>query len=329
MSKAGGRSPGLDGPGCPREGPASALIGWIGIVPRAACAITVVTAAAVLVGWWLDVQTLKSVHPTFVTMKANTALAFLAAAASLWLHCRAGSRLWTRRLSRACASGVAVVGLLTFLEYALNRPLHIDQILFREGPGAVGTPHLGRMAITTAICFVLVGSALWLLDAKARRVRRIFSALVVLIALFGQLVVLGYVLGVGYLYGVGATTEVALHTALLFLVLSAGVLCARPELSGVELLTSAGAGGAMARRLILAAFGAPFVLGWVIVEGRKLGLYDSAFESSLLVIGCIVSAARSAVSPWPRCPVHDGVHDKDEGDRSDVVRARSGVARER
>ncbi|WP_437869626.1 sensor histidine kinase [Sorangium sp. So ce363] len=225
-------------------------------------------------------------------MKANTALAFLAAAASLWLHCRAGSSSWTRRLSRACAGGVAVVGLLTFLEYALNQPFHIDQILFREGPDAVGTPHLGRMAITTAICLLLLGSALWLLDVKARGVRRLFFAMVVPIALVGQLAVLGYVLGVGYLYGVGATTEMALHTALLFLVLSAGVLCARPELSGVELLMSAGAGGVMARRLILAAFGAPFVLGWVIVTGRKLGLYDSAFESSLLVVGCIVLIVR-------------------------------------
>lgn len=282
----------MDGLGCPHERLGSPLLGWIGIIPRVAGAITVVTAVAVLVGWWLDVQILKSVHPTFVTMKANTALAFLAAGASLWLYGCAGSSSWMRRLARACAGGVAVIGLLTCLEYALNQPLHIDQIPFREGPGAVGTPHLGRMALTTAIGLVLVGSALCLLDAKAQRVRRLFFVLVVLIALFGQLAVLGYVLGVGYLYGVGATTEMAVHTALLFLVLSAGVLCARPELSGVELLMSAGAGGVMARRLLAAAFGAPFILGWVIVEGRKLGLYDSVFESSLLIVGSIVFIVR-------------------------------------
>lgn len=291
-SKAGGRSSGLDEPGCPRALRGPPLLDWIGIIPRAASAIAVVTAGAVLVGWWLDVQVLKSVHPTFVTMKVNTALAFLAAGASLRLYCRAGSSLRRRRLSRACAGGVALIGLLTCLEYALNKPLHIDQILFREGPGAIGTPHLGRMAITTALCFVLLGSALCLLDAKARRVRRLFFAMVVLIALLGQLAVLGYVLGVGYLYGVGATTEMALHTALLFLVVSAGALCARPELSGVELLNSAGAGGVMARRLLVAAFGAPFILGWAIVKGRTLGLYDSAFESSLLVVGCVVLIVR-------------------------------------
>jgi hypothetical protein len=39
----------------------------------------------VLVGWTLDIATLKSVAPGFVTMKANTALAFLLAGVSLWL----------------------------------------------------------------------------------------------------------------------------------------------------------------------------------------------------------------------------------------------------
>jgi len=125
-------------------------------VHRIPVAVTIVVAAlgcVVLAGWVLDVSVLKSGFPGLVEMKANTALCFLLVAAAVWLLCRPdGGRQWTAGLSLAAAA--ALVGLLSLCEYVLGRDLGIDQLLFHEAAGAVGTSNPGRMAPNTALAFL-------------------------------------------------------------------------------------------------------------------------------------------------------------------------------
>ena len=54
-------------------------------VSRAAAAAVAVLGFAVLLGWALDLQVLKSILPDHVTMKANTAFCFLLAGIALLL----------------------------------------------------------------------------------------------------------------------------------------------------------------------------------------------------------------------------------------------------
>lgn len=72
----------------------------------------------------------KSVLPGLVTMKPNTALAFVLAGVSLWLLRREEADQRARRIAGACAFLVALVGLLTLGEYLAGWNLGIDQLLF-------------------------------------------------------------------------------------------------------------------------------------------------------------------------------------------------------
>jgi hypothetical protein len=55
------------------------------IPSRAASVVTaVVVGIVVLIGWWLDIPALKSIFPGLVSMKANTAFAFLLVGMSLF-----------------------------------------------------------------------------------------------------------------------------------------------------------------------------------------------------------------------------------------------------
>jgi hypothetical protein len=84
---------------------------------QAASAFVILVGFIVLVGWMLDIVTLKSVFPDLVTMKANTALAFLLAGMSLWLLQRKRPETLACRTAQGCALIVALVGLLTLSEY--------------------------------------------------------------------------------------------------------------------------------------------------------------------------------------------------------------------
>src|SRR3990172_6472389 len=102
---------------------------------RVSSFIVIAIGCLVLLGWILDIVILKSVLPGLVTMKANTAVSFVLAGVSLWLLQPESAGPGSRRIARACAVTVALVGLLTFSEYLLGWDLGIDQLLLNESLG--------------------------------------------------------------------------------------------------------------------------------------------------------------------------------------------------
>ncbi|MBI4379671.1 MAG: GAF domain-containing protein [candidate division NC10 bacterium] len=278
--------------------PSSRLISSLRCFSRAAAIFTMFVGSLVLVGWTLDIATLKSVAPGLVTMKANTALAFLLAGVSLWLlqpepspqlsPSPGGQGGWrrpegNRRLAQGLACIVALIGLLTLSQYLFGWDLGIDQLLFKEPSGAVGTFAPGRMAPTTALNFLMLGLALLLLDVETRRGHRPARVLALAAAVVSFLAVVGYIYNVGALYGIASYTQMAAHTAVAFTVFPIGLLFARPDRGLMAVVTSEAAGGVMARRLLPAAIGFPLLLGWLRLEGQRAGLYSTEFGLALVV----------------------------------------------
>lgn len=250
----------------------------------------------VLLGWAFDIATLKSVLPGFVTMKANTAAGFLLAGAALVVLRRRETPAAAKSAARAIAVGVALLGLLTLAEYASGRDLGIDQVLFAEPAGAVGTSAPGRMAPNTAFNFVLVGLALLLVDSEPRRGVRPAQLLVLAAGVVALLGLLSHVYGVRELFGVASLTQMALHTAVSFVLLSLGLLAVRPEAGVTAVLAAEGPGGSVARRLLPAAILVPAALGAVRLQGERKGLYG--MEGGLALFALSNIAIFSGLVYW-------------------------------
>src|SRR5277367_3677207 len=77
----------------------------------------------VLLGWLLDIPTVKSVLPGFATMKANTALSLLLAGLSLWWLSSSGGNARQRRLGWGAATGTTLIGFVTVAEYLFGSDL--------------------------------------------------------------------------------------------------------------------------------------------------------------------------------------------------------------
>ncbi len=254
-----------------------------------ACAIGVIGIGALaLIGWAADIEYLKSFWPGWVSMKVNTALCFvLSGLALLSLQQRSLSDrfLWA---ARCAAALVLAVGTASLLEYVFNWDLRIDQLLFAESPDAVFTSRLGLMAPNTAVSFILIGFSFWLACKRGepgRNARRLFvwQAGMVMTGLIAVLALLGYIFDVPAMQGVLNYTRMAFPTSSAFAILSLGGLCLAPRDGIAAIVSGEAAGNLVLRRLLLPAMGGPILLGWIVLNAIRTGVYDASFGVTLLV----------------------------------------------
>ncbi|MBG1271522.1 ATP-binding protein [Nostoc sp. WHI] len=269
---------------------------------KVASAIAVFVGSLVLIGWYLGIEVIKGGFPgSPVTMKVNTALCFVLCGVSLWLFLKGkedsgenNSKLFPHfpalLISKVCAIAVTTIAALTFCQYLFGWNLGIDELLLPDSPISLATSHPGRMGINTALNFMLVSVALQILIHSKTHRSYWYAQIIALIAtLISFQALMGYAYKVKVLYGLAPhTTSMALHTGVLFSLLSIGILWARAEQGLMRIVTSDTYGGLLARRLLVAAIAVPFIIGWIIVEGQRAGQYDPAFALSVFAIVLIV-----------------------------------------
>lgn len=233
----------------------------------------------------------KNVLPGLVAMKTSAALAFVLAGLSLWLlrteeRGRPAPRSSAAVLGHALAFGVTILGLLTLGEYLFHRDLGIDQHLFSARTEHRGTSVLDHVAPETAFNFALVGVALLLLDRRrGNQIGQIACLLALLASLLG---LVSYIFHVEALRRVGHSTALGLPSAMTFLLLSAGILTARPHRGLMPAILHDSAVGVLARRLLASAVIVPILLGWLHIEAERAGLFGTRYGLALLVTSSLV-----------------------------------------
>ncbi|MEO7840129.1 MAG: diguanylate cyclase [Anaerolineales bacterium] len=252
----------------------SALVLYVKFASIAA----VVIGVAVLLGWTFNIAVLKSLLPGLANMRPLTALGILLAGCALWLLQQEYPLLWQQRLRLIFGGLVAVIGGITLLEYIFNLDVGIDLWFFRQAVLAEGGLRPGRPSPTASFALFLLGLALLNIYRKPNWIQPLLTLPIMLI---GLLALVGYAYGVSSLFTVGPYSPMALHAAFLLIILTLGVLSARPEHPVVAVLTSNLAGGVMARRLVFAALLIPFIFGWLLLQGELLGWYDGRFGLAL------------------------------------------------
>ncbi|MBD2570346.1 PAS domain-containing protein [Anabaena lutea] len=218
--------------------------------------ITAFLGFSVLLGCFFNLSVLKSVLPGLVTMKVNTTLGFIFSGISLWLwhqpHQR--KRFSPQLLSQILAVIVALIGLLTLIQYGFNINLRIDELLIKESINAVATFSPGRMALSTALCLFWMGLALIFLSKRMISTAQGLALGSFLIALWG---LLGYVFGISTFYYLMPITAMALHTSVGLIFLGLGVLLACPEGGWMKVVMSPYLGGVITRSLLPVIIGTP------------------------------------------------------------------------
>jgi signal transduction histidine kinase/DNA-binding response OmpR family regulator len=260
----------------------SRLIAFLKAFSPAAGAGVILGGGLVLLGWVLNADLLKGGAPGMLAMNPGTALLFILAGAALVLQQAGRLGPSARRAGQALAAVLVAAALATIPGSVLKWDNSWDRLLFHDQLLD------NRIAPNTALNLLLTGLALFLLNLPLRRGRRVAQSLALAAAFICLLTVLGYAYREASLSGIGAYIRMALNTALLCGLLCAGVLCAHPDQGVMAVVTRNAPGGAMARRLLPSAVGAPAVIGWLVLAGKGQGLYDALFGLSLFVVAIIL-----------------------------------------
>ncbi len=251
-------------------------------VPTVAGILAVAVGVTVLLGWLLGLDTLKSLVPGLLTMKVNTAITFALMGIGLLLAARADTARGRFAAVVPVAAGL-LLATVTGSQYLIGRDLGIDQWLFREAPGQIGTVQPNRMSTMTVISFLLLGTAIIL--AVHRRATRILPGLLLGAAFLGALNLLDFVFQASTPSLLAGQTQMALSTALTTLVVSIGAIALPPARGLLEGLIGPSAAAQAARRLMLASLVVPIGLAWIRLQGEALGLYGTRYGASLMVLG--------------------------------------------
>lgn len=246
----------------------------------AAAILAILVGGGALIGWFFDLSVLTSVVPGWPSMKVNTALGFVLAGFALWISVSPDVGRRARLTGAACAVTVGLIGLVSLLEYLLNVDLGIDQIFVRDFT-TVWSP--GRPGLNTSFQFFVLSFAL--LMGSSWRVSPWLAESFGLVVMTGAFIVLlGYVYSADELTNDASPTQMALHTAITFMALAAGVLARDDSGPVMRVLASTGPGGSLARKLLPRLILAIVVIGALRLAGERMGWYGLELGLSLLVL---------------------------------------------
>jgi phosphoserine phosphatase RsbU/P len=246
----------------------------------------VLLGGLVLIGWQFDLPALKTILPRLFRMNPAVALSFVLGGTAMWVEAgeQPASRLH-RHIARACAGIVVIIGAARFLGYLFGFDPLVDSFLFRSQLDRQAT--LNRMAPNTAFNFLITGLALLSIDLQVRRGWRPAQLLALTAAIIAALAFMGYTYDVALLSRVASYNAMGHYTAVGFMLLSAAILCARPEEGVMAVVVSEAHGGRIFRRLLPAAVFTLFVIGWLQLMGQSAELYGPQFGAALTVAASI------------------------------------------
>lgn len=191
--------------------------------------VVVLGSVAVMLGWIFDIGVLKSVSPSWTSMKFDTAAAFVLSGITLFFIARAVEGevdLAQIILSVTTLAIVLLMGTLLFANVFGVRT-GLEDLFVKETVVSAKTIVPGRPSIPAMLNFLLIAFAgiSTVMDAKRDLPGRRTIGFVV--ALIGAAAIAGYVLHAPRLYYFvpGVNSAMAVHTAFLFVLLGSGLAC--------------------------------------------------------------------------------------------------------
>jgi len=248
-----------------------ATITWLS---RVAATFGIVAGLLVLAAWKFAVVAIITAGSHRSGMARSTALGLIFCGASLLSQQEPSYSKWIKRFGNISALISILIGMAPFLRLAGALPLSLDENSFFGPLPTASTLLTVRMAPNTALCLILLGLSLLLINVQIGRSRP-YQWGALLAGTIALAACIGHAYDVRALYGIAGYTDMAVHTAVTLLILSVGLLFARPEVGLMVILSREGPVGTLARRFLPVVIAAPIVTGWLRLKGQHSGWFGT------------------------------------------------------
>ncbi len=255
--------------------------------------ITMLCGCLVLVGWEYNIDFFKSIVPGLISMKANTAVGLISLSIASFAF--PFKNRYAKSFGLVISFFVLIFATLTMIEYLFGLNFKIDEILYLDPYADTRWPR-GRFAPITGVNFIFISCALILHEIDSKRFVKITQGFLIIAWIASAQALIGYISGNSYSFGSAFYTQMALHTSILFIMLTTATLLVWRHEGYLQHLSGDDVAGKVGRKLLLAAVIIPPLINFVQLHGIKLQLYDEDFGVLIRVVGTIVFFAWMAMT---------------------------------
>jgi hypothetical protein len=191
--------------------------------------VVMAAGLCVIVGWIWDISVLKSILPTWVSMKFTTAIAFVLSGITLYFIVRAIEGEFDKAQVVLSITSLVIILLMGILFFSaiLNVHTGLEDLFIKESPDTVKTVTPGSPSMPTMFNFILMGIAGIVILLNPDKYHSKLKVIGITVAVIGIVAIIGYSIDFPplYYYIKGINSAIALHTAVLFVLLGTGLLC--------------------------------------------------------------------------------------------------------
>jgi len=197
-------------------------------IAKALSLIVSIAGITVITGWIFNISILKSISPHWVSMKFDTAVAFVLSGISLYFIARAVEGEFDKALVVLSITSLIIMLLMGILFFSTLLGVRTGaEELFIKDTSITKTVTPGQPSIPTMFNFVLIATAGIFTMFNSEKLQLQLRIIGLAVGIIGALAVFGYIINAPLLYYFleGINSAMACHTAVLFVLLGTGLLC--------------------------------------------------------------------------------------------------------
>lgn len=239
--------------------------------------LVILSGFLILTGWYGNIIILKSLSPGYgTTINPTVAILFLVCGGILILLCK--KNVSYSKLCDFASCFIIFIAVVKLTGVILDLDTGIDQVLFRTRLKG------DRMAPTTAINFLFTGTALLLSNREKYVSFFIAQGFAFLSLAISLTAFIGYLYAARTLAGIPSYIPMVLPAAIIFIILSLGILFTTGRYGFMSVIMHKNIGGRIARILLPITLVVPVILGLLLQESQRINLYDLRFAIALMTI---------------------------------------------
>ena len=240
---------------------------------------TISISLLVIIGWLTGMPRILSIIPGSATMKFNTAFLLLLCGIALIITLKEGKAF--RILNSIIGALILIISFLTFLEYQLGSDFRIDTLFVSD---SISKQYPGRMSLATAISFILTAIGFWGIYIKNKTINLITQYALHSVTLIALISINSFVLQIPMENRISFLNSMAIHTSVLFFLVSIALSLKNPSLGITGLLTSPLDGSKIFRFLLPFIIIVPLLLSYILLWVTNENWMEKDFGIALYTV---------------------------------------------